>query len=127
MKKLLLTGLLVLPVLALPAPVHAWGCFPPWKFEVGGYVRVNRGAACAQAGPWYLYWPLDAHFNVPAPTGYPFWPNPMSLPGMAPAGPPAPAPVPPQMPLVPTEPLKPAGVHPVGYNYYQPPDYWYSR
>jgi hypothetical protein len=127
MKKLLLAGMLLLPCLAFPAPLHAWSCCPsgcPWKFEIGGYVRVNRGCACAQAGPWYLYWPLEAHFNLPAPTGYPFWPNPMALPGMAPGGPAAPPPV---MPPVPTaEPLKPA-IHPVGYYDYQPPSYWYPR
>jgi hypothetical protein len=27
---------------------------------------------CAQAGPWYLYWPLAAHFQTPPPMGYPF-------------------------------------------------------
>jgi hypothetical protein len=31
------------------------------------------------------------------------------------------------MPLVPTEPMKPAAVHPVGYYDYPPPSYWYSR
>ena len=40
----------------------------------GGY---GSGAGFGGA-PWYSYWPLEAHFQVPAPTGYPFWPSPMS-------------------------------------------------
>jgi hypothetical protein len=28
-----------------------------------------------QLGPWYLYWPLEAHFVRPAPPAYPFWPQ----------------------------------------------------
>ena len=28
-------------------------------------------------GPWYTYWPLEAHFQTPAPTGYPYWPSPL--------------------------------------------------
>jgi len=27
-----------------------------------------------QAAPWYLYWPYDAHFQLPAPIGAPFQP-----------------------------------------------------
>jgi hypothetical protein len=38
----------------------------------GGYGGGYGGA------PWYTYWPLEAHFQVPAPTGYPFWPSPMA-------------------------------------------------
>ena len=50
------------------------------------------GSSCCGCGnggggyggaPWYTYWPLEAHFQVPAPTGYPFWPSPMA-PMMAP-------------------------------------------
>jgi hypothetical protein len=74
-------------------------------------------------GPWYQYWPYDGysqvapaspggwsyeqHFQTPAPTGYPYWPNPM----MAGSGynPPV------QMPTY----------QPVGY-YPQAPGYWYG-
>jgi hypothetical protein len=31
------------------------------------------GGGCA--APWYTYWPQDAHFQSPAPTGYPYWPS----------------------------------------------------
>ncbi|GEM_PF-5895006 len=26
------------------------------------------------ASPWYLYYPYEAYFNVPAPMAYPYWP-----------------------------------------------------
>src|SRR5262249_15110670 len=44
-------------------------------------------SAFPQAGPWYLYWPLEGHFVAPAPTGYPYWPNPQGLPQTAFGGP----------------------------------------
>ena len=31
-------------------------------------------------GPWYLYWPLEAHFQTPASPQYPYWSAPMTLP-----------------------------------------------
>ena len=30
------------------------------------------------AGPWYTYYPYQAHFQTPAPTGYPYWPGPQT-------------------------------------------------
>jgi hypothetical protein len=84
------------------------------------------GGGGGGAGPWYSYWPLEAHFQVPAPTGYPYWPNPMDsnvvpqqLQHYGYAGPgvyvaPQPAPATP-------------GVHqPVGY-FQQAPSYWYGN
>src|SRR5262249_27787555 len=39
----------------------------------GGY-----GGDCGFANaPWYTYWPLEAQFQTPAPTGFPYWPSPM--------------------------------------------------
>jgi hypothetical protein len=122
MKKLMLAGLLALPLLALPSPARAVG-FPCgcWRVNVGGnlYCNVSPDNA-AQAGPWYLYWPLEAHFQPPAPTCYPYWPSPMSLPGGPGYAPP------PQMPAVPAAPLKPAAFQPVGY-FPQAPTYWYGK
>jgi hypothetical protein len=88
MKKLILAGLLVLPLLALPARAQAWGCcgHHPWSADVGVNFYWHSQPPPAQCGPWYLYWPMEAHFQVPAPTGYPYWPSPMSLPGMTPGG-----------------------------------------
>jgi hypothetical protein len=102
MKKLILAGLLVLPLLALPSRAQAWGC---------------HRAFC---GPWYVYWPMEANFAVPAPTGYPYWPSPMAISGMGQGGAPVytpPAPTPLQGPA-----LKPAGYYPqapaYGYPHY---------
>jgi hypothetical protein len=90
MKKLILAGLLVLPLLALPARAQAWGCcgcgHHPWSADVGVNFYWHSQPPPAQCGPWYLYWPMEAHFQVPAPTGYPYWPSAMSLPGMTPGG-----------------------------------------
>jgi hypothetical protein len=56
-----------------------------------------------QLAPWYLYWPMDAHFQVPAPMTYPFWPAPQT-------------------------PLPGAGhsLQPASYQF-TPPPYWYGR
>src|SRR5262249_37442570 len=35
------------------------------------------GGGYSMPGPCSSYWPLEAHFQVPAPTGYPYWPAPM--------------------------------------------------
>jgi hypothetical protein len=39
-------------------------------------------------GPWYNYWPLEAHFQVPAHPQYPFWGT-QTLPNGAPVAAPA--------------------------------------
>lgn len=41
------------------------------------------GGGPAQLGPWYMYWPMEAHFQTPAPTGYPYWPAAQTLPNGA--------------------------------------------
>ena len=99
-----------------------------WSAGNGG----QGGHPCFQAGPWYLYWPLEAHFQNPAPIGYPFWPSPMGLApngvGQNPMMPSlgcAPPMAPPMMPQV-----QPAGLQPVNYYqypYYAPPAYWYPQ
>ncbi|HTU92255.1 MAG TPA: hypothetical protein VMF69_19395 [Gemmataceae bacterium] len=89
MKKMFGVALLALP-LAIGS-VHASG----WPFNVqwGGsfYMRGGNGLM-PQAGPWYLYWPLEAHFVAPAPTGYPYWPPPQGLPATTFGGPAVPPP-----------------------------------
>lgn len=143
MKRLLTFAVLALSLLVSAVPARAEGGLPgpslfPCKLNVGASFYVNRQPA--QAGPWYLYWPLEAHFVVPAPTGYPYWPSPMALPGMggpagmagpAPAGPmlapapvaPAPVPAPPA-PAPGEPPLAPSAFRPAGYSV---PSYWYGR
>ena len=52
----------------------------PKYYTLGSHLFGSRQQLPVfQAAPWYLYWPLEAHFGPPAPTGYPFWPN-MTLP-----------------------------------------------
>lgn len=36
-------------------------------------------------GPWYNYWPLEAHFQIPAMPEYPFFSAPQTLPVVPPA------------------------------------------
>jgi hypothetical protein len=123
MKKLIVAGLLALPLLALPSQARATGC-PGACWHVNSGVNFNFSVSSGgpQAGPWYQYWPLEAHFVPPAPTCYPFWPSAMTLP----PGPGAAPPAPPQMPTVPATPLRPTAFQPVGYTY-EVPSYWYGR
>ena len=102
MKKLILASLLALPLLAMPSKAQAWWhCNPLF------------------CGPWYVYWPLEAQFTVPAPTGYPYWPSPLAISGAVPGGAPVytpPAPTPVQNPA-----FKPTGYYPPAPAYgYQP-------
>jgi hypothetical protein len=139
MKKYLWAGLLGLSFLILPSAARA-GCFSTTiccspvhvDAKLNGCLRVS-GCPGAQAGPWYLYWPLEAHFGPPAPTGYPYWPSPMTLPAQAaqyghPAAPayPTAAPAYPVAAPAPAAPVQQTGFQPVGY-YQQAPSYWYSR
>jgi hypothetical protein len=135
-------ALLALPLLAGVAQA---GPFGPYKVDAGGnlWFRVTEqanpyggysspnGAVC---GPWYNYWPLDAHFQKPA-LGYPFWPSPQGVAKQAEA-----AAVPPVV-----APAAPAAVKPVAYQPYYPtpgaapvtypsygypsqaPSYWYGQ
>jgi hypothetical protein len=78
MKRLFGVALLALPLLAASARAEGW----PFNVQAGGsfYIKGGPGPAYPQAGPWYLYWPLEAHFVAPAPTGYPYWPSSQGLP-----------------------------------------------
>jgi hypothetical protein len=77
---------------------NCWnGCGPSCGPCFGGC-----GPVCAPLAPWYLYWPMDAHFQAPAPISYPYWPAPQTPPGVAP-------------------PVRPVSYHP------SVPSYWYGR
>src|SRR6516164_6509402 len=94
-----LCGLLLVTAGGQKARAHGgcnW-CNGPWCFSFGGcgvclFNRNNMYFQCGNCcgmptlGPWYQYWPYSAHFATPAPTGYPFWPNPMSASGDGPVG-----------------------------------------
>ena len=84
MKKLFLAALLALPLLAAPARANWF----PFRIEVGGNVSVRvSGSQCqtsgCQLGPWYQYFPYEAHFQSAAPIGFPYWPSPQTLPPAA--------------------------------------------
>ncbi len=98
---------------------------------------IATNADPVQLGPWYLYWPMERHFMVPAPTGYPFWPSPQGLPSLAIGGPTCPPGTPypppaaaPVVPAVPAPPLPPVDtVKPAAYygTACSVPSYWYGR
>jgi hypothetical protein len=139
---------LVALLCAAPARANFFctGSCPPWKFEMGGnfYIRCYQGTAVGGVlGPWYNYWPLEAHFNVPAPCAYPYWPPGQTLPNgetaavppvagyVPPPGHDAPPPAPAVPPPAPPGALKPANFHgpavqPVRYSA-PVPSYWYGR
>ena len=119
MRRFLLITLAALPLaLATGAKAEAHGfrcynipfCFPRLCPADGG--SCCGGCGCCdgvQLAPWYLYWPMAAHFQVAAPTGYPYWPAPMTPP-----------------PVWGYTPQPPAcGYQPVGYP--GAPSYWYQH
>jgi hypothetical protein len=133
MKSAIKAGLLLLAALALPASVYAYGC--PLFPGAGGR------PCTVQLGPWYLYYPYEAHFQLPAPVGYPMSPGvgsfpnwqagaavPVGAPSAAPVG--APSYVPPTdapwQPPAPQPLVQPSSyIQPAGYQ--QPPSYWYGN
>jgi len=141
MKRLIWLALVGLPVLALPVPARADGvplqlpCLPPFKVDAGikAWLTLTYPGPRPYMPPWYTYFPYDAYFQTPAPTGYQFpnWPGPQTSSaafnhhfGAPPAfGGPAPAF---GGPYAAPSPTPPANVRPVGYSY-QAPSYWYGR
>src|SRR5262245_41894600 len=103
MNKLLRGSLMALALWCVPAQVYAWDCCggdPNCKgakgwclgpitidFGCNWYYRFGWGChtTCGgcQAGPWYSYWPYEAHFATPAPVGgcFPYWPSPLTAGG----------------------------------------------
>lgn len=90
MRKLFGAALLALPFLSGSLHANGW----PFNVQAGGsfYIKGGPGAGYPQAGPWYLYWPLESHFVAPAPTGYPYWPPAQGLPNIPIGGPAYPPP-----------------------------------
>src|SRR5262245_44509712 len=83
MKQLLWIGLFVLALGALPSRANA--CYGPVKVDAGFklWFKVNCGnqGPLGYLAPWYTYFPYEAHFQTPAPTGlYPHWPAPVPAP-----------------------------------------------
>jgi hypothetical protein len=123
MKRLLWAGALALPLLFLTSEAKAV------TINVGGcQVDTGAGIWCnvrpinlymPTAGPWYLYWPYQAYFQVPAPGVNPYFPPPMMLPpgfGQPPLAPPPQGYRPPMpAPVAPVPPIQPQGY----WNYYR--------
>jgi hypothetical protein len=93
----------------------------------GGYGGGHGDMSCTwgAGAPWYLFWPYDAHFRMPAPTGYPFWPAPQTIqPGFgAHYGYNMPGYQTPNMGY----PMDANAVQPAGFYPQQVPTYWYGR
>jgi hypothetical protein len=139
MKKIFGAALLALPFLTVSAQAEGW----PFNVQAGGsfYIKGGPGALWPQAGPWYLYWPLESHFVAPAPTGYPYWPGPQVLPQQTIGGPAVPSHPPAYTPqaIAPSSPPAPRAAPPAAptlqpTSYYYPvsstgpvPSYWYDR
>ena len=106
MRKIYIAALLVLPAMAGTASADCGNCggccnfgfgLPAVQFNMAARFRLgccppgSGPGGGVQLGPWYNYWPLEAHFITPAPTGYPYWPSPQTPPpGMFGASSPSP-------------------------------------
>jgi hypothetical protein len=132
MRKLLVACLMALPLAAIPSQARAWfghcssgdcdGCghhghlgghawFGGHGWLGGHGLGLGDGHdhnSLPQAGPWYLYWPYEAHFQTPAPLPYPYYAPTQVLPPNFQGGMPA---------------TQPVGYHPQG----SPPPYWQSH
>ncbi len=122
MRMALGTTVLVVSVLALPAPARAWG-LPDLK--VSGtcriQLRVQVGNTNVELAPWYLYYPAEAAAQPYGAAGhFPNWP---AQPTATAFGyPPAPGFARPgNTPLQRTGGLQPVVYHPTGA-----PGYWYG-
>jgi len=108
MNRIVRAFLLALPLFALaPSSARAVGWDGGWPYKIEGganvYLHVHKypyGATGGQLGPWYLYWPMEAHFMPQAPLAYGAWPQPMGLPQQF--NPPLPSPQPHFTPPAPT-------------------------
>ena len=49
---------------------------PPGGGNGGGQQQFGQRGVL---GPWYLYWPYEAHFFTPAHPQFPYWPSPQTL------------------------------------------------
>jgi hypothetical protein len=101
MKRLLCLAVLGLALCAAPVKANGFGPgwftgginvngqwgpgAPPCPSNGYGYGYGSPAPAPVTLGPWYNYWPLEAHFQVPAHPQYPYWPAPQTLPNGAPA------------------------------------------
>ncbi len=123
MKRLLWAAVLALPLFVLPSSAHAF-VIGNCDIDTGAKVWCNVkqfNLTMPTAGPWYLYYPYQAYFQVPAPGVNPYFPPPMTLPPNFMPPPAAPgAPVPPPQGYRPPMPT-PAGYYAPAPQAYQAP------
>jgi hypothetical protein len=121
MKTFVRACLLALPLLAASTAsrAQAWGL--PVQFDAGINAHCNSywgGANMGPtAGPWYSYFPYQAHFQTPAPIGgWPYWPTSAA----------AARPAPPSLPTTGSMYRGPVGAQPASYQG-MAPSYWFGR
>jgi hypothetical protein len=96
MKRFIVLAVLGLALASAPVLAHGYGG-GKLSVGVGGNVWWNwspcgpgggggggGGAGGGGLGPWYQYWPYEAHFMTPALPQYPYWGSPQTLPGGSP-------------------------------------------
>jgi hypothetical protein len=127
MNKLFAAAFVALPLLALPAQAETWTC-GPFSVDAGFNYHLNvicnghqvggssSCPSCADYGPWYLYWPYEAHLQTQAPMPFPYWPSAQTAPS---------APIRPEKASASAK----SAYQTVGYYYYPrtTPNYWYGR
>ena len=138
MKRMMWMAVLAVPLAAAPAQAQLFQqtAVPPMNLNGGLTLNFNlfAGGGQTQLGPWYRYWPHEAHFMVPPPLGHgtagpsfmtlPPDMGPQIAPPQQPWTPPAPTPVRPGQPGG----TQPSSFQPVGYfSTTQAPSYWYGR
>ena len=88
MKRLIVAAVLALGLAAGSVSANGWGPGSA-SASVGVNAQWGQGGGGGQApgvlGPWYLYWPFEAHFATPAHPQFPYWPSAQTLPGGQPA------------------------------------------
>src|SRR5262245_34166400 len=80
MKRLLVLAALAVALQASPASAQF--------IKLSGTPGSGKGSGNQPPplGPWYNYWPLEAHFQVPAMPEYPYFSAPQTLPIGPPGG-----------------------------------------
>jgi hypothetical protein len=69
----LVSALAILAIFGVSAS-HAAGWGQGTTYGSGPYRPFGCGAGIYSA-PWYLFYPYDNYFNMPAPPAYPYWPQ----------------------------------------------------
>jgi hypothetical protein len=134
MKRAMWAALLALPFAAPGVQAQSLhdSLVPPMQLNGGLTLNFNffGGGGRTQLGPWYQYWPYEAHFQNPPPLGPGLaGPSFMTLPPSMgqPQNqwtPPSPTPVPSKTSAAPQRPsFQQVGYFSIG----QAPTYWYSR